>query len=132
MNEIHGLILNHEYELVIHGKDCKDYVSPKLSLQDRMQYDSAYIDRFCSDVNLDSVEEKKNLLMVLSDNLWGSESILNTVVYMKCTGLVSKKKSEYFFKETNTSYEEAKDFMRNNEIKLIRETMYLNGDYKIN
>ena len=132
MDKIYGLILNREEQLVIHDRNCKDFISPRVSMEDRMQYDSAYIDKFYSDINIDSVEEKKNLLIVLSDNLWGGDSLLTEIVYMKCTGLVHKKKVQIFFcDDFPTSYEEARESLFNNNIKLLRETMYIKGDYNL-
>jgi len=132
MDKIYGLILNREEQLVIHDRNCKDFVSPRVSMEDRMRYDSAYIDKFYSDINIDSDEEKKNLLMVLSDNLWGGDSLLTDIVYMKCTGLVHKKiKQEFFCDDFPTSYEEARDSLFNTTIKLLRETMYIKGYYNL-
>jgi hypothetical protein len=130
MNKVHGVILNHEYQFVIHDKDCKEYLSPRLSALDRAQYDSAYIDRFLTDLDLDNKEEKENLSKVISQGLWGGDSLLTTYVYMKCTGKVSRKKLEsVFWDNYPTSYEEVRDSLYTTDYNFIRKSMYQNGDY---
>lgn len=91
MNKVHGVIVNHEWEIEVHSTDCKQFLNPKLSIQDRMSYDSAYKDKFVIESDLDDVEYRKSLLCLVSDNFWGGYGTIASLVFLKCTGKVSRK-----------------------------------------
>ena len=105
MNEVHGVIVNHEWEVEIHSADCKQFTNPRLSVHDRMSYDSAYKDKFVIESDLDDVEYRKSLLCLISDNFWGGYGTIASLVFLKCTGKVKRKT----FQDVGFTYDEIND-----------------------
>jgi len=57
--------------------------------------------------------------------------LLTTYVYMKCTGRVSRKKTESIFWDNYpTSYEEVRDSLYTTDYNFIRKSMYQTGHYR--
>ena len=95
MKEQFGILVNHDFGIEVHRKDCKDFLRPKNHTNTIGDYPVIEQIRIPlelnKDTNFDESEDLKKLTVTLSDFFWGGESILYDPIIYNCTNLVNRK-----------------------------------------
>ena len=95
MKTEYGILVDHDFGVQIHRKDCKDFLNPKNHT--RTIGDFPVLEQIRIPLELDqetdfnNSEDLKKLVVLLSDSFWGGESILYDPTIYKCTELVNRK-----------------------------------------
>ena len=91
----YGILVDHDYGVQVHRKDCKDFLNPKnhtSTIGDFTVKEQIRIPlELDQETNFDQSEDLKKLVVTLSDSMWGAESILYDPIIYKCTDLVNRK-----------------------------------------
>tara|TARA_R100000742_G_C4183690_1_gene17977 strand:+ start:91 stop:486 length:396 start_codon:yes stop_codon:yes gene_type:complete len=125
----YGIIVNNELDVVVHSTDCKEFISPRVSVLDRAQYDGAYKDKFVIESDLEDIEYKKSLLCLVSDNFFGGVGCIGSLVYLKCTGLVNRKTYQDVFSIEEMNDESYFGMSEENFDTLVKKTRVIKDDW---
>lgn len=95
MKTEYGILVDHDFGVQVHRKDCKDFLNPKnhtTTMGDFNVKEQIRIPlELDQETNFDQNEDLKKLVVTLSDSMWGAESILYDPIIYKCTDLVNRK-----------------------------------------
>ncbi len=90
-NKEYGVVVTHDYQVQIHGINCKDFLKPKNTTNTIGDY--TVMELLQLPINPLNNEDLKKLLVTISEGFWGAETMISETAYiMKCTELVNRKK----------------------------------------
>lgn len=124
----YGIIVNNELDVVVHSTDCKEFISPRVSVSDRMQYDGAYKAKFVVESDLEDIEDKKSLLCFVNDYFFGGVGCIGSLVYLKCTGVVNRKTYQDAFSIEEMNEESYFGMPKENFVTLVEKTRVIRED----